>query len=83
MKKIIIGIMSLFAMYVNAFASPASLSAKAVIKGGEELAAKLGLRTASEAALRGGAKLAVVTTEREAAKHTAGGGGSPKGCPRR
>ncbi|MBQ2628159.1 MAG: hypothetical protein IJG13_00630 [Kiritimatiellae bacterium] len=73
MKKTIVGIASILAMCVNAFASPASLSAKAAIKGGENLAAKIGLRTAGEAAVRGGTKLAAVTTEREAAKRTAGG----------
>ena len=73
MKKIIVGIVSILAMCVNAFASPASLSAKAAIKGGEKLAAKIGLRTAGEVAVRGGAKFAVVTAEREAAKRTAGG----------
>ena len=73
MKKIIVVVASLFAMCVGAFASPASLSAKAAIKGGEKLAAKLGLRTAGEAAVRGGAKLAAVTAEREGAKRAAGG----------
>ena len=73
MKKIIVWIVSLFAMCVTVFASPASLPAKAAIKGGEKLAAKLGLRAADEAAVRGGAKLAVVTAEREAAKRAAGG----------
>ncbi|MBQ3290618.1 MAG: hypothetical protein IJH50_14540 [Kiritimatiellae bacterium] len=73
MKKIIIEIVSVFAMCVSAFALPASLPAKAVIKGEKKVAAKLGLRIAGEGAVRGGAKLAAVTAEHEAAKRTAGG----------
>ena len=72
MKKIIVGIVVVFAVSVAAFASPASLPAKAVVKGGEKVAAKLGLRAAGEGAVRGGAKLAAVMAEREAAKRTAG-----------
>ena len=72
MKKIIVGIVVVFAASVAAFASPASLPAKAAVKGGEKVAVKLGLRAAGEGAVRGGAKLAAVTAEREAAKRTAG-----------
>ena len=73
MKKIIVGSVSILAMYANAFALPASLSTRAVIKGGEKVASKIGMQTAGKAAVRGGVKLAAVTAEREAAKRTAGG----------
>ena len=73
MKKIIVGSVSILTMCANAFASPASLPARAVIKGGEKVAAKIGMQTAGKAAVRGGCKLAAVTAEREAAKRTAGG----------
>lgn len=72
MKKIIVGTVVVFAASVAAFASPASLPAKAAVKGGEKVAVKLGLRAAGKGAVRGGAKLAAVTAEREAAKRTAG-----------
>ena len=42
-------------------ASPVST---AVVKGGEKVAAELGLRVARKSAIRGGAKLAAVTAER-------------------
>ena len=73
MKKIMIEVVSVFVLGVTAIASPASLSTRAVIKGGEKVAAKLGLRTAGEGAVHGGAKLAAVTAERAVAKRTAGG----------
>lgn len=73
MKKIIIKIVSVLMLGVTAFASPASLPARAVIKGGEKAAAKLGLRAAGEGAVHGGAKLAAVTAERAVAKRAAGG----------
>ena len=72
MKKILIGVVSILAIGMSAFASPASLPAKVAVKGGEKVAVKLGLRAACEGAVRGGAKLAAVTAEREAAKRTAG-----------
>ena len=73
MKKIMVAVVAVVVMGMHAFASLASLPAKAVIKGGEKAAAKLGLQTAGEAAVRGGAKLATVTAEREAAKQMSGG----------
>ena len=73
MKKIIVAIVAVLVMGMSAFASLASLPAKAVINGGEKAAVKLGLRTAGESVVRGGAKLAAVTAEREAAKQMGGG----------
>ena len=46
MKKIIVAIVAVLVMGMHAFASLASLPAKAVIKGGEKAAVKRGLRTA-------------------------------------
>ena len=53
----------------SALASPVSTT---VVKGGEKVAAELGLRLAGKNAVRGGAKLAAVTAERAVAKRTAG-----------
>ena len=54
-------------------ASVWSVPVKAVAKGGEKVAAKLGIHTAEKTIVRGGSKLAAVTAEREAAKSTAYG----------
>ena len=72
-KKSIIGIVATLVGCASAFASPASLPAKALVKGGEKVAVKLGLRAVGEGAIRGGVKCAAVTAEREASKWAAGG----------
>lgn len=67
-KEIVIASAIAFVLGLCAVASPASLPAKAVIKGGEKVAAKVGLRVAGKGVVRGGAKLAAVTAEHSAAK---------------
>ena len=61
MNKIVICVVAFLAHCASAFASPASLPAKAVIKGGEKLAAKIGLLTAG-----GGTALRSVVDDCEA-----------------
>ena len=78
-KEILIASVLALVLGLCAVASPASLPAKAVIKGGEKVAAKAGLRVAGEGAVRGGAKLAAVTAEREAAKSLALGAAAKTG----
>ena len=73
-KKIKLLIIALVgAACVACNASVWSVPLKAVAKGGEKVAAKLGIRTAEKAVVRGGSKLAAVTAEREAAKSAAHG----------
>lgn len=70
MKKLIVTVMAVMNFAMLAMALPAT---SAVVKSGEKVATKLGLRIAGANAVRGGAKLAAVTAEREAAKRMAGG----------
>ena len=72
MKEVVVAAVIAFVLGLCAVASPLTLPAKAAIKGGEKVAAKVGLRVAGQSIVRGGTKLAAVTAERSAATLAAG-----------